>query len=701
MKTVARDIARMEQVVRFALPAAAAGLMIVLGIALLFFLAGSREQALDTGRRLTDSVAAVVAEQTGRTLESIEQTLETAEGYVTQSYGGPLTVDQRLQALIANRLYLADLRIVDAEGTIIYSSNDTNGRSLADQTYFKKHKALADGSVQLEKPYRSGPGAREWLIPVVHSFTTPDGRFAGLVVAALDPFYFARVWAVGGGVTDLSVGLFDTDGTLMMRTPIADAQMGRVIPNPRLVEAFGREHTGFVEGVGAIAGGGIRLISFHRIAEHGDLVVAVGLPRTAVLGPWENYASLGVACWIGATAVIAALIFWLRRQWLTQLATENRYLALFNANPYPVFLLDTERGRFLAVNQAAIDNYGWSRREFLGMPFSAILTEAELAEFGRMLAHPEFGRPGHIFTTSHPTRSGKRLTVELTTRELDVNGRRAVMIIARDITERRRAERARLKMEDRIRQYQKTDALGQMTGGIAHDFNNLLSVITIRMETLQEDLPANSPFRQTVDLTLAAAQRGAKLVARLLAFSRRRALKPERSDVSGIVEGFMPLLTTAVPQVRVEAECEAGLRPCLLDRTGFETALLNLVVNARDAMKAGDTIRIVARNEEILVGDLPVHFDATPGHWVKVSVVDTGAGIPAELLDDVLEPFFTTKKEGKGTGLGLSMVATFASESGGFVTLDSIVGEGTTFSIYLPALDAGAASCAPTASQAA
>jgi signal transduction histidine kinase len=259
-------------------------------------------------------------------------------------------------------------------------------------------------------------------------------------------------------------------------------------------------------------------------------------------------------------------------------------------------------------------------------------------------------------------------------------------MLAQAVTERNRAQHARQAIEERVRQAQKMEAVGQMTGGIAHDFNNLLAAIIMNMEIMQEDLPPDSPLSENVAGALGAATRGADLVKRLLAFSRRRELHAVRTDIAELLNSFQPLIKAAVPQVQLRVEAADNLRLCMVDRAEFESALLNLSVNARDAMPPGGSLRITASNRTITEEEVARHAGLVAGEWVQIVVSDTGSGIAPELVARIFEPFFTTKEEGKGTGLGLSMVFGFATQSGGFLAVDSIVGKGTTISLFLPVI---------------
>ena len=237
--------------------------------------------------------------------------------------------------------------------------------------------------------------------------------------------------------------------------------------------------------------------------------------------------------------------------------------------------------------------------------------------------------------------------------------------------------------EEALRQAQKLEAVGQLTAGVAHDFNNLLTVILGNLEFLKATTGANAAAQQRIAPMEAAAERGARLTAQLLAFSRRQTLQPQPLDLDAVVSGMAEMLrSTMGGTVRVELQRATGLWPALADRTQLELALLNLAINARDAMSQGGTLTVDTRNATL---DQPTRLEDPPaGDYVAVSLTDTGAGMTPEVLARVFEPFFTTKPVGHGSGLGLSQVYGFAQQSGGGVAIRSAPGAGTTVRVYLP-----------------
>jgi CheY-like chemotaxis protein len=241
-------------------------------------------------------------------------------------------------------------------------------------------------------------------------------------------------------------------------------------------------------------------------------------------------------------------------------------------------------------------------------------------------------------------------------------------------------------VEAQLAQAQKMEAVGQLTGGIAHDFNNLLLAIGLTLETVEEeDAGTGSSLRPIIEGAKHATEQARTLVAQLLAFGRRQALNPNSFDVNdSVIESTRMLRRALDANITIETVLSQELWPAFADRNQFETALLNLAINARDAMGAGGRLLIETANGTLNDDYSAAHPDVSPGEYVTVSVSDTGCGMPPEILSRVFEPFFTTKPLGEGTGLGLSQVYGFMKQSGGHVWLYSEPGHGTRATLYLP-----------------
>ncbi|SDF78681.1 hybrid sensor histidine kinase/response regulator [Sulfitobacter delicatus] len=251
-----------------------------------------------------------------------------------------------------------------------------------------------------------------------------------------------------------------------------------------------------------------------------------------------------------------------------------------------------------------------------------------------------------------------------------------------------RVEKRNRELEElhtRLAQSQRVEAIGNLAGGIAHDFNNLLQVMTGSLTMAAREMPAESPARSRIDAAMRAVERGASLSSQLLAFSRRQPLQPRPLDLRELLSDIDDMLRSALGEgVSFDIRAPETLWPAFVDAASTQNALLNLALNARDALEERGALRITMANREFSAQDLAGEPEMSPGKYVEIKVMDNGPGIPPETLEKVFDPFFTTKPVGKGTGLGLSTVYGFARQSGGRVTIDSVLGAGTTVSLLLP-----------------
>jgi PAS domain S-box-containing protein len=277
-------------------------------------------------------------------------------------------------------------------------------------------------------------------------------------------------------------------------------------------------------------------------------------------------------------------------------------------------------------------------------------------------------------------KDGTTFPMDLSVGEAKQDGSSIFVGMIHDLTDRKRTEA-------QLMQAQKMEAVGQLSGGIAHDFNNLLTVIVGNAEHLAEQLVSRGDLKRLADDICSAGERGAELTQRLLAFSRKQLLRPVETECNKLVESMHKLLRRTLREdIEISMQSDPALRHAFADPVQLESAILNLALNAQDAMASGGRLTISAANASLDAGDHNAHPDVGPGEYVVIAVTDTGSGMPKRVLERAFEPFFTTKEVGKGSGLGLSMVYGFAKQSGGHVTIYSEPGLGTTVRIYLPAV---------------
>lgn len=347
-----------------------------------------------------------------------------------------------------------------------------------------------------------------------------------------------------------------------------------------------------------------------------------------------------------------------------------------------MLLVSDLAGVLLAVNPAWTTCLGWADSELIGKtsewlepPEDQHRTRSEIAQIAR-------GIPSLSFENRFRTRTGQYRDLAWTAVASD----NKIYAVARDVTDERAQAAALEATQEALRQSQKMEAVGQLTGGLAHDFNNLLAGISGSLELLNIRIGQGrlKDLGRYISAAQGAAQRAAALTHRLLAFSRRQTLAPKAIDVADLIDGLVDLIRRTVgPEVAIKTTAHAQLWPIRVDPPQLENALLNLCINARDAMPVGGTVSIDAVN--VRLGDLEVdQLNIPAGDYVALSVRDTGSGMGPAVIAKAFEPFFTTKPLGKGTGLGLSMIYGFVTQSGGQVQIHSEEGKGTTISLYLP-----------------
>ncbi len=368
--------------------------------------------------------------------------------------------------------------------------------------------------------------------------------------------------------------------------------------------------------------------------------------------------------------------------------SEERYRMLAE-NPYELISeLDAE-GRFVYVSPNFDTILGYSPEDLLGRDAFQLLPTDDRAEIEQLFrdvvrAESSFHAP---FRIRH--RDGSYRWLDSTARAYrTAQDQVMAVLISRDITERRRSADALRQSEDRLRQAQKMEAIGRLAGGVAHDFNNLLTAIIGYCDLLLEELGGEHPGREDAEEILKAADRAGGLTRQLLAFSRRQVLQPRVLDLNSLVADIDRMLRRLIGEdIELRTVLDGELEPVKADPGQLEQVILNLVVNARDAMPRGGRITLITANEEVPEADPTEENAVPPGAWVTLRVSDTGTGMDPATLSRIFDPFFTTKPTGEGTGLGLSTVIGIVSQSGGHMRVQSRIAEGTTFTIYLPCAD--------------
>jgi len=359
-------------------------------------------------------------------------------------------------------------------------------------------------------------------------------------------------------------------------------------------------------------------------------------------------------------------------------AAQEDYRRLFDNNPIPIYTYDQTNFAFLAVNDAAVQLYGYSRDEFLAMTLLDLALPQDIPAFRQRLSKlaPCAGNSG---VWRHRVRDGKFLELEITSHGLAIGPRKAWLSLVMDVTERS-------GLEAQLRQAQKMESVGQLASGIAHDFNNLLTVISGHAGMLMAGPPAGAKAADSLKEIAAATKRASDLTRQLMTFSRKHELHLQVADLNEVVNNVGKMLRRILGEdISLRLDFAPGLPSIKADLGMLEQVLMNLAVNSRDAMPKGGRLLIRTAAAQIDQAQARLNPDAAPGSFVCLTFSDTGCGIAPENLGRIFEPFFTTKQLGRGTGLGLATVYGIVKQHQGWIQVSSRLGEGATFQVYLPA----------------
>jgi len=362
---------------------------------------------------------------------------------------------------------------------------------------------------------------------------------------------------------------------------------------------------------------------------------------------------------------------------------EARFTEAFNASPLAQAILDLDDNRFLDLNTAFENQFNLPLASLASLTPGVIPPDFDLDAWTGLLALLQSGQPAdeHPLTARNARGKERHLRCSARTIALTTTAHTCAILVLRDITEQ-------LETEQQLRQSQKLEAIGQLTAGIAHDFNNLLTVIHSYTSELLID-HSDPKTRAMLEPVQTAAMRAASLIRQLLIFSRKENIQLQNLDLNTLFTGLHALLRRLIDaHITLEWAIPPQLPRIIADPGSLEQIIVNLIVNARDAMPNGGRVRIEATPCEILASKLP-HPEAKPGHYIAISIADTGTGIPPEVLPRIFEPFFTTKSAGKGTGLGLSTVYSIVKQHGGWIQVRSQPNTGTTFTFYHPVASSG------------
>ncbi len=582
-----------------------------------------------------------------------------------------------------DRSIISHITVIDAAGTpLLVSGHEIKpGTTAKDRDYFLFQKNSSGDEVFVSLPHK-GRNSGKLLIRLVRRITLPDGRFGGVIFAAMEVKQITRFFSAMNLGPQSSATLVGSDKKIRARSSYGRLGPGQDISGSRLWRELEQTPVGLYRQT-SVVDGITRYYAYRKLSEF-PLIVAIGVSVEDIA---QVVSQMKVPAYVIAvlmTIVIAVLTILICREILVGRKLrdgEARIRTIVDSVTDGIIAMD-ESGRMESVNIGAEKMFGYDKSELLGQDIGKLAAEPDRTQ-PNIDNHSLTGDPAFIGKGYREVRArrkdGSEFSAEISINKMKLGDVSCFVATISDITERKR-------LEEQLHQSQKMEALGQLTGGVAHDFNNLLAVILGNSELMGLSLNnGDERQRERLGAIIRAASLGGELTQRLLAFARKQALHPQIVDLSASVAATVEILHRTLGEtIEIETKTAADLWPCKVDPGQLQNALLNLALNARDAMQEGGRLTIKTTNVQLDEAYAAGHPGARHGQYVMLAVTDTGCGMTPEILDHAFEPFYTTKEVGKGSGLGLSMVYGFARQSDGHATVHSETHNGTTVRLYLP-----------------
>jgi PAS domain S-box-containing protein len=652
----------------------------------------ARQDAERRAARGFSNVTHVIAEQTAASLDAVDLVLRDAT-----HLGGARAVAARLPALRAELQHMpqvAALLVFDARGGELARSDD----DAFDPASSDLNRETGGNGLYLSDPY-PGRDGQQWRVLLSRRL---NGSRGGTIAAAIELESFDRLYRM----VDLGRGAFITlltfEGTVVARVPDPEKMRGRRLPGPGIRDAVRRDGTWQGWMMSPIMK---RNVLLNAATVRGfPLFVASGADEEAVFAPWRRDAGFAVDRALltsGIMLVVVALAAWgLQRRERALAQSWQRYQAMIEHSSDALILTRPFKGGIIYASPAIERVLGFTMGDLRGREVME-LVHPDTLDYAHTLRSELLRTPGKLSVDEARLlhKDGSYRWIELTRENLlEEPSVRAVVMNLRDISERKQADAERARLEQRLRQAEKMEAVGRLAGGIAHDFNNLLGGILGYAEMLSENAPAGSPLKRYADNVLTGANRASGLVEQILSYSRSQRGKRIPVDLRAIVSETIELVRGSLPPgIRLEAALPAAPLYVVGDPTQLHQVAMNLFTNALQAMREGGTLGVTLEPAEVPAARSLAHSVLQAGVYGRLTVEDTGCGMDEATQARIFEPFFTTKEVGRGTGLGLAMVYGIVTDSAGAIEVESEPGRGSRFAIYLPRVDAPAIAEDPAA----
>ncbi len=651
-----------------------------------------RERTDLRARRDLSNLSGLLAEQTAAALEAVDLVLRDAVREGTAAKAAAMT--PRLRDEMIHLPQVAAFLVIDADGRVVGRTNGTPtiDPGLAGREFFVAHRDAPARGLFLSETYQGGAEGTKRRFVMSRRLNAPGGAFSGVIAAVIETDNFDRLYRtidIGEGGF---INLRSRDGIIITRVPDPGAARARRFRNPEISAAV--EHEGRFTGwlPSAILN---QTVLESIVAVRGfPLEVLAGATEDAVFAPWRSealrIAMRTVLTSVAMLALIALAAWGLARRERALQRSERRFRALIERSSDVELLHDPATDTVIYASPSLERVLGYKPEEVIGQ--SARLLHPEHVETERQFSAELLRESGKVATREVRVRhkDGSWRWMENTlSNMLNEPGVQAVVMNLRDITERKLAESEHGRLEQRLRQAEKMEAVGRLAGGIAHDFNNILGGILGYSEMLQEETPEGSRLKRYATNVLTGANRARGLVDQILAYSRSQSGKRAPVDLCHIVAETLELVRGSLAGgIRLEAKLPGTPVLVVGGATQLHQVLMNLCTNAIQAMGEEGTLRVTLEPTDVEAERAFAHGRLALGSYVRLTVEDTGSGMDEATLAHMFEPFFTTKEVGKGTGLGLSLVYGIVTDSGGAIDVQSVPGHGSRFMVYLPRVDA-------------
>ncbi|MDP2321002.1 MAG: ATP-binding protein [Acidobacteriota bacterium] len=588
----------------------------------------------------------------------------------------PTPLARLVAPALAGKPSVAFVGVTNERGDIVDALQPFQPTNVTDRDFFQRHLRGETPGMLISEPVLGRVSGR-WAITLTRRIVKPDGSFGGIVGISIEPRYLTELFETTNlGPQDV-MSLVLTNGVTLARRRGALLEFGENISRSQLIAEFARQPIGSYTGPGGVDGQ-VRMYNYRRMTDY-PVIVTVGTLEADVMAPVRLRAQR-IALTAGAATLLVVLVSVASFVMLDRQQRANRRLheqaSLLDKAQDAIIVSDLDR-RITYWNKSAERLYGWTAAEAVGRVITELFHDGAGADEANRAYHAVLRRGEWTGELRPVNKLGRPVIVESRfTLVRDAQGDpQSILSINTDVSERR-------QLEQQFYRAQRLESIGTLAGGIAHDLNNVLSPIMMAIELLKESVTAPAD-REVLAMMGASTSRGAEMVRQVLAYARGVEGRRVEIDPATLVADVARIARDTLPKtIDLQTRVEPGLPPLVGDPTQCHQVLINLCVNARDAMPAGGQLTLsaaLARLDESNPVNLP------PGDYLKLEVQDSGTGIAPDIADKIFDPFFTTKEPGQGTGLGLSTSLAIVKSHGGDIQVASHGGRGAVFAVYLPA----------------